>query len=362
MSEIEQLEKIRTQARIRQKAYYERNKEILNAKRRAIYAKGIEDRPEPEPVKATHVGEHKTDYSKSRGISYEQAINALNSLDIKAKTRDTYKDDLKRLMKLSDCNDDLIKCFRNSEKLIDIIENSKKNNGEPYAVNTKKNLYQMILYLIDNLHLPITKTVKEKYSKVFGNYKIKSFNVNKEKVSAAPIYTFKQYLEKVKDEFGPDSKMFVLSSLYFEVTARDDYVLEIVPAIKDANNNDVNYIVVTKKGNLTLIINEYKTSTKYGQIKVKLSSALSKMIRNYMESENLTYGDYLFGDKNLSSFVSKNNKKLGINDGINYYRHMNTTDLLKTQPNENARRELAERMGHSPITQLQYLRENINED
>ena len=247
MSEIEQLEKIRTQAHIRQKAYYERNKEILNAKRRAIYAKGIEDRPEPEPVKATHVGEHKTDYSKSRGISYEQAINALNSLDIKAKTRDTYKDDLKRLMKLSDCNDDLIKCFRNSEKLIDIIENSKKNNGEPYAVNTKKNLYQMILYLIDNLHLPITKTVKEKYSNVFANYKIQSHDVNKEKMKNAPIYTFKQYLEKVKDEFGADSKMFVLSSLYFEVTARDDYVLEIVPAIKDANNTDVNYIVVTKK-------------------------------------------------------------------------------------------------------------------
>ena len=157
-------------------------------------------------------------------------------------------------------------------------------------------------------------------------------------------------------------KLFVLSPLYFEVTARDDYVLDIVPAIKDANNSDVNYIVVTKKGNLTLIINEYKTSAKYGQIKVKLSSALSKMIRNYMESENLTYSDYLFGDKNLSSFVSKNNKKLGINDGTNYYRHMSSTDILKTNPDANTRRLLAEKMAHSPITQLQYLRENINED
>ena len=360
MSEIEQLNKIKEQNRNRQKAYYERHKEMLNAKRRAIYAKGVQEKPQPEPVKQAHVGEFKTDFSKTRKITYEQAINGLNSLDITTTTRHTYKQDLKRLMKISDCNDDLIKCFRDHDKIIDIIENLTKLNGEPYAINTKKNLYQMILYLIDNLHLPITTTIKHNYKDVFENYKIKSFDVNKEKVTQAPIYTFKQYLEKVKTEFGADSKMFVLSSLYFEVTARDDFILEIVSAIKEANDDNTNYMVVTKKGDLTLILNAYKTSNKYGQIKVKLSSALSKMIRRYMERENLTYGDYLFGDKNLSSFVSKNNKKLNINDGTNYYRHMSTTDLLKTEPNENTRRELAERMGHSPITQLQYLRNNIN--
>ena len=82
----------------------------------------------------------------------------------------------------------------------------------------------MILYLIDKLQLPITKTIKDKYSEQFNTLKIKSNDETKEKQETDIIESFDKYLEKIKSTFGPLSKEYVLSSLYKEVTLRDDFV------------------------------------------------------------------------------------------------------------------------------------------
>ena len=42
-------------------------------------------------------------------------------------------------------------------KIIDLVNNSKMRNGEPYAENTKKSAFQSILFVIDNLKLNIDK-------------------------------------------------------------------------------------------------------------------------------------------------------------------------------------------------------------
>ena len=136
-------------------------------------------------------------------------------------------------------------------------------------------------------------------------------------------------------------------------------MLIIKPTIKDADDDDFNYIVIPKKENLTLIVNQYKTSDKYGQIKVKLSLPLSKIIRKYVEREKLNYDEFLFGDKPLSSFVSEMNKKIGIIGGISLFRQMSVSDLLKTKPTAQQRQKLADTMKHAPLTQLKYLRNNI---
>ncbi len=216
----------------------------------------------------------------------------------------------------------------------------------------------MILYLIDKLQLPISIKIKQQYIQQFDIYKISSNDYSTEKQETAPIYTFKEYLEKVKDEYGVDSKIYVLSKLYEEVTLRDDFILMIKPTIDDTKKKDENYIVVPKKDALTLIVNKYKTSEKYGQIKVKLSLPLSKLIRNYISNKDLNDDDYLFGDKNLSNFVSNINVKIGIKGGINEYRKMSVTDLINSKPTAQQRQKLAEIMKHAPLTQLKYLRTN----
>jgi hypothetical protein len=294
-------------------------------------------------------------------VSYQEIVNALNTVDINAGSRNKYKQDIKRLLVLTKC-ENFIKCLKDYKKIINIINNSIKPNGDPYRVNTKKGLYQMIVWIIDNLHIPISKSIKKYYNQQFEIYKIHSSDETIEKQETTQIPTFSDYLQKNKDEYGVGSKIYVLSRLYEEVTLRDDFMLIIKPTIKDADDDSFNYIVVPKKENLTLIVNQYKTSDKYGQIKVKLSLPLSKTIRKYIEREKLSYDEYLFGDKPLSSFVSKMNKKIGITGikAINLYRNLSVTDLLNTKPTAQARQKLSSQMAHAPLTQIKYLRTNIS--
>jgi hypothetical protein len=353
MSEIETLKKIRDQNRDRQKRYYLAHKEEINAKRKEIYRLGTnKNEPIPQPSSSKSV---KTNFSKKRSITNDDVILALKSLDINEKTRETYLQNLKRFMMITEC-DDLIKCLKKYTEIIAIINGSTKSDGTEYAVNTKKALYQMILYLIDKLQLPITKTIKDKYSEQFNTLKIKSNDETKDKQETTTIETFDKYLEKIKSTFGGLSKEYVLSSLYKEVTLRDDFVLLIVPSIQSIDDNDLNYIVIPKTRELTLIINQYKTSNKYGQIKVKLSLPLSNLIRKYIQKETLLDGDYLFGNKNLTSFVSKMNKEIGIKGSISYFRQMSVSDLLRTSPSAEERQALSAKMAHAPLTQIKYLR------
>lgn len=367
---MDQLEKIKAQNRARQKSYYERHKEELNAKRRIIYSVGRSKlTAQKEPIQSHPVQTNqnvKVDFSSAKKISYQQTIDALHKIIEVKSSLSTYEQSLKRLMKLSNCEDDLLKCFRDHKKLINIIETSTKSNGEPYSENTRLGIYQMILKVIDILHLNITPTIKSHYTKQFGLYKIESSDHTQKKISEQVIHTFDDYIEKVKERFGGLSKMFTLVSLYKEVTLRDDYGhLLIVQSIKDTSDTDENYIVINKKDEATLIVNQYKTSKKYGQIKVKLSNYVSRLIRNYRQEENIGYGDFLFGSSTLSQYLNNEIKKIGIKGvggAINYMQKMSSSDLQRTGGSVEERKILADKMKHSPVTQLKYLRKQVTKE
>ena len=145
--------------------------------------------------------------------------------------------------------------------------------------------------------------------------------------------------------------------MYQDVTVRDDFVLKIVSTLKEADDVKENYIIIPRAGILTIIINNYKKSKKYGQIKVPLTKEMSTSIRTYIAGNNIT--EYLFGKSKLSQFVSKNNKKMGIDTGINAYRHMKVADELSKQLSAEDKVKLASSMKHTPIIQARYL-DNIN--
>jgi hypothetical protein len=149
-NEIEVLKRIRMLARARQQTYYKKHKDEINAKRRQIYANGKKELNPQEEVGYEQEDDqyeeplekevHKTDFSKSRSASYDDIVNALNTVDINAGSRDKYKQDIKRLLVLTKC-ENFIKCLKDYKKIIDIINNSTKQNGDAYSVNTKKALY-----------------------------------------------------------------------------------------------------------------------------------------------------------------------------------------------------------------------------
>ena len=369
MNDSELLAKFREQNRLRQSAFYEKNKEAVNARRREKYkaSKLIidEETKEPEPetqpqqplaiVQQPQEKMKKTRLTKS-SLTYDEAVSKLEKIiEVKA-TLEKYTQDLKRLISITGCND-IAKCLKKSKEIIEYVNHGTKKNGELYSTNTVKSLYQSILILIDKLELKINK---KPYLNQFEILKIKSADENNKKNNEIIVPSFQTYLENVKNKFGENSKMFLIASLYNELTIRDDYILKIVTTKKNVIGDEINYLIVPPKASCQIIINAYKTEKKYGVIKHTCSKSLNNLIRKYMQNnhDNIGNSGYLFGDKTLTSFVSANNVKLNIKGGINIFRQMKITDELKNVASAEERKKLADSMRHSPVSQLKYVRQH----
>jgi hypothetical protein len=214
-----------------------------------------------------------------------------------------------------------------------------------YSTWTKIGLYQIILILIDRLNLDVPK---EPYVKELEIAKIVASDETKAK-QEEEIPTFAQYLEKAK---GND-KLFMIASLYNELTLRDDFVLKIVAKLSDIpNETQESFIVINSKSRkATIIIYKYKTDAKYGVIDVKLSVDLTKQLKAYIAKHDIK--EYLFGEQPLTKFVSKQNKKLGITGAISLFRKMKISDLLnKDGVTPEERYQLSLEMKHSPAVQM----------
>ena len=275
-------------------------------------------------------------------------IEKLDKLELNPLTKKKYIGDLKRVLGLIN-NEDLITQIRNMNILKVIKETTQ------YANNTKKGLVQILLFMITQFNLSINKKALTETKKYFELLKsnIKTEHTAKANDDANSVMSFTCYIDKVKMTFGEKSKMYVLTKLYDEATLRDDFVLKIVD--KPPRDTNENYIV-NLKSNMTLIINTYKTQTAYGQIKLKLTKGLSNLIKEYMTLNNLKTGDYLFGENKLSDFVRYNNSKIGVEGGISNFRKMKISEELSKNISEEERITLAEKMKHSPLVQLTYVR------
>jgi hypothetical protein len=351
--------------RIRQANYYTANKDKINARRREIYAQGkgivggIPKKPSNEPAPIPENEKVSSlDYSKLKTLSYNKAVEGLRQINwTSEQSFKNYQTSLKRLFDILQSTD-IIKSLKNSKKVIDAIKQTD------YSVNTVKMLYQTILFINTKFNLNLSKKVFDAYNSQFEEQKIGSKERTEEKASAETVYNFPDYLNQVKQTFGQDSKMYVLSSLYEEHALRDDYILRIVESKVYATKNNIsNYLVYRDTGKMRVVIAEYKTSAKYGVIDEDLSAKLSRLIKTYIKKNNLEVNvDYLFGNKPLTQFVSNNNKKMGISGGITLYRQMKISSINGMKNLSNAERvELARKMKHSPMVQLNYLR-NLKTD
>ena len=254
---------------------------------------------------------------------------------------------------------DLIDILKKAKVTIKAIKNAKQANGKPYANNTIKGTFQSCLFLIDRLHLNINKN---DFIKEFDISKIQSNDDNEQKADNVDIYKMNAYIQKVKDIFGDKSKMYVISKLYDNLPVRDDFQLKIVETPQEMTDGKINYIIIGKNKIIRVVINQHKTAKKYGAIDEKLTSDVSNIIREYVTSNGLKKGDYLFGDKTLTKFIHDNHKKIGVNGSISEIRHMKITQEMDTiKGNPEKRLKLADLMRHSPVTQLKYVRKHFKE-
>ena len=275
-----------------------------------------------------------------------------------------YLSTTKTLFSITGC-DTLTKCLLQFNAIEDKIKNGTKKNGEPYALNSKKSFAQCIVKLITILDIPVSEALKQKYVVLMQQYCGKS-NEQSEARKSDPehaVMPYSEYMGKIKQLFKAGSKEYLIASLYNEVTCRDNYGgIQIVNGMNDIDKSTKqNYIVVPtiNKQLCTVVIQSYKTEKRYGTINEKVSSGLSKQIRQYMDTHNLTDGDALFSNNKLSTFICDMNKKVGVTTGgSNFMRHSKITEMLDKQVlSEKSRLELALKMRHSPVSQLKYVRQ-----
>jgi hypothetical protein len=326
--EIKQLSK----AQLRAKRYYEAHKSKILEKAKA---KRISKLPEPEKV-----------------LMYNEIVDGINNnTEMKDTTKQIYLKTLKRINKVLQYNNYVLG-LSHIDDTIKII-----NSLDEFSINTIKLIYQTILKIIDLFDLNIDK---KPYVNQFELLKIKSTDENKHKQQTIKLPTFQQYINDVKNKFGEDSKMYVLARLYDVMTLRDDFSnLIIVSSLANiTDDTDKNYIYIPKnKSPVTIRINSYKTDKKYGVIHKNLPIAISKLIKNYAEDNDLNEGDYLFG-RNVGAYISQKNKEISY-EGISQLRHIKVSDLLNRQDiTAEQRLELSNSMMHSPNIQEAYKRNN----
>jgi hypothetical protein len=194
--------------------------------------------PPPEPQGTLAM----VDLSKAKHLSYQEIRENLAKLHYNsAKTAFKYQQDFERLHKITNC-EDYLKCFKKPPLMFKQLEDAKKENGKPYSINTLKAAVQTILFIIDHFELN-TKVKKDAFRDKFEALKIRSLEHNAEKQAKEKVLPFQEYLSKVKDTFGEDSKMYVIARMYDELTVRDDFVLKIIHRLNE-NDGVTNYIVI----------------------------------------------------------------------------------------------------------------------
>jgi hypothetical protein len=367
----------------RSATYYENNKDLVLQRRKDKRALLRAQKQESEPVIETnpvietaqhppivfdfsaHIVNDDEDVNKlnqqisnvideTPKFNLAQSIAKLQQLGMKDQNLKTYVNSIKQLMRITECTD-LIDCLKDSDKIINLIENGKKKNGSgAYANNSKIGLYQVIVYIIDAFKLDINK---EPYNKQRLLLKIKD-ETRVEENQQKLVPTWEEALDKVKSKYGPISKEYVIMSLYKRIPARDDFQLLITDKLNGYDTN-INYLVLRYGKPSKVILHHFKTADKYSKASFVLSPELSQLINDYRIKNNIYVNQYLFGNKSQTGFVSKTLKDVGYGDreiynqtGISFLRKTTVSNTPIDTPEQ--RLELANTMAHSTNTQKKY--------
>ena len=327
----------------KQLEYKKLNREKINAKRRET-AQAKKDAialtlPPPAPKKNRLI---------IKGFSFSKLDDLIGDKIPNAETKSIHLQAIKSVLRIM--NDvELQHMFKDTKKLIEGINTGKMQDGSDYSLATKVKQIESVLKISSVLNIPLET------AKVIDAHAIMKMKLQDEK-EAKPdgeYPTFAEYLQKSKEMFGADSREFLIASMYSELTCRDDLGL----IVSDKNKKKGNYLFV-QKTKITIVLNEYKTAEKYGQIRHTCSKELRKLLTDFIVKNNIKVGDSLFGVKDLQPVLSLMNKRLGYSTGANLFRHMRVAEVMNDPTlTYEMRLEVAKNMAHDCVTtQKKYLK------
>jgi hypothetical protein len=373
-------EKVKEQNKMRQRKFYAANKERIKEKKKQdradlkAFRSGdrVQSSPAPEresPVQQLAVVEQ----SRSTKILYNQdvVLKMIEDSTFSDEIKERYRKEVKALFRVTKCGD-LLKCLSNYKKIKKELETSKMiiDPTKTYSVNTIKKFIEGVLVVIDKVGVPVKNDVANQYRELLDIYKLKSTakreaeQAAKEAGSGAIVF-IDSILEKVEEKFGKESKQYLVTSFYKDAPMRDNMAsLVVIPSIRQNDNSKTNYAVVPRKGDCSLVFNQYKTDKRYGQLKFTLNKQTSELLRNYIDKQGVTYNNKLFPEYSkgkMSSFIGDYLKKCGFKDGnINYIRHsVATEDFNKNNLSPEEKVRLSRKMAHSVVASYHYIRKIV---
>lgn len=253
-------------------------------------------------------------------------------------------------------SEELLANILTGQQLINTIDAMDKTPSIKYNI---KKIIPCAYRIFSSTELPAD--ISALYSKHMMNYnRTYMQQIHSQKVQERlPLYS--DFLDNVLGIYGEDSQQYLICSLYKELTCRDDFSqLLITPAYKRSIST-FNYIVVRPHHPVEVILNQYKTCKKYGEMRVTLTTAISRKIKKYINQNNIQYGDYLFPQSRLSGVVSSILQRCGLQGGISTLRRMIISEHYSDpDKSDDEHEELARRMCHHPMTAVTvYMRDIV---
>lgn len=265
-------------------------------------------------------------------------INKVNNIEMNPATKRKRISNIRIIFNVYP-NSNLVYALNNFDKMKERLDDARQINNPDikYSPETLKVVGQTILWLIMNLPLPVKVENYRRYESWVSLLKFRSveYKTIQQNDTQNSVLPYDVYLEKILNHFGNQSPEFLIASLYNDINARDDFgSLEIVSSIPKAIDNAVNYLVLPKSGNGTIILNEYKTKNAYGKKVFPLSITLTDLIRNFIQKNKITTHLFPRNTKNgLTKRVSVMNDAIGLDGSINILRRMRITDFLNRENN-----------------------------
>ena len=157
---------------------------------------------------------------------------------------------------------------------------------------------------------------------------------------------------------------YVLCKMYESFPLRNDYHDMRVVSKRDLKHATVGNNYLLRSGHdMTLILNEYKTSKKYGEKRIEITGTLRNILRDYLK-KNKT--GWLFIDEKTDSPLSSNQitrrlqritgERLGKKVGSTMLRHSYLSD--KYAETQEEMKKDSDIMGHSLATQKMYIKKS----
>ena len=242
--------------------------------------------------------------------------------------------------------------FSSFETIKNVVDNHT-NNEKPNSMVSRWNYVCLVLEHFPEFQDPSVHPRKHLLLSQKEQKRWKNIADNKEE--AVLDETLEEFREAV-EELNPLSPVFVLMRCYAEYPFRDD--LKDVVLTDQPLQSHQNYLVIQKMP-YSIVINEYKTSSRYPPIHHTFSAELSRQIQTYLRHFNLRTGSLLFPRQvipNTSKAVTAAIKEIGIsvideeNAGINKIRKL----WQKWGQEHNREREVDFMMRHSPKTGNQH--------